>query len=118
MMKRCAGFTGLLTMGASEMWRPTLLSDSRLPQGKHAAESICRNSQTGFARPTQTCIIFDWDDTLFPTTYVRDILRINWQLPVEQQLLPRKLKQDILAGLAKLSTRVVRILRLADSLGK
>ncbi len=29
-----------------------------------------RNSQLFFASKSQTLLIFDWDDTLFPTTYV------------------------------------------------
>ena len=41
----------------------------------------------------QTVIIFDWDDTLFPTTYVRHDLGLNIQQPLKNQ----KLKAQMMA---------------------
>ncbi|CAE8583384.1 unnamed protein product, partial [Polarella glacialis] len=36
-----------------------------------------RNSQIDFSSPEQTIIILDWDDTLFPLTYVRTDLHLD-----------------------------------------
>jgi len=44
-----------------------------------------RNSQVGFSQQSQTVIVFDWDDTLFPTTYINDDLQLEWQLPLDKQ---------------------------------
>ncbi|CAE7243575.1 unnamed protein product [Symbiodinium necroappetens] len=46
-----------------------------------------RNSQAFFADKAQTLLIFDWDDTLFPTTYVRDDLDLSWNKPLKDQSL-------------------------------
>lgn len=44
-----------------------------------------RNSQLRFSDISQSVIIFDWDDTLFPTYYVRDEHGLRWDVPLEQQ---------------------------------
>merc|ERR1719352_1345969 len=44
-----------------------------------------RNSQFMFSSQRQTVIIFDWDDTLFPTTYVRDDMELNYEQPMKDQ---------------------------------
>jgi len=52
------------------------------PAAKHW---LHRNSQIGFYDKMQTVIIFDWDDTLFPTTYIQDDLGLKWQEPLHRQ---------------------------------
>eukprot|EP00927_Polykrikos_kofoidii_P031609 TRINITY_DN27157_c0_g1_i1.p1 TRINITY_DN27157_c0_g1~~TRINITY_DN27157_c0_g1_i1.p1 ORF type:complete len:583 (+),score=69.59 TRINITY_DN27157_c0_g1_i1:109-1857(+) len=44
-----------------------------------------RSSHLQFAERDQTVIIFDWDDTLFPTTYVLWQLQLNPDLPLAKQ---------------------------------
>jgi len=44
-----------------------------------------RDSQCHFAKQEQTIVVFDWDDTLFPTTYVNDDVKLNWKRPLRQQ---------------------------------
>jgi len=37
-----------------------------------------RKSQVNFSQPSQTIILYDWDDTLFPTTFIRHDLELAW----------------------------------------
>lgn len=60
-----------------------------------------RNSQDRFSEREQTCILLDWDDTLFPSTYSKS-----------QARLPDP------ALVADCQTAAVKLLRLADRLGK
>merc|ERR1740121_2934483 len=71
-------------------------------------------SYAQYAEKTQTAIIFDWDDTLFPTTYVRHDLGLNIQQCLkDQQLEPRTLSR-VQAALAKAAGAADQLLRLAD----
>ena len=54
-----------------------------------------RNSQAFFSSKSQTLLIFDWDDTLFPTTYVRDDLDLAWNRPLKDQDLTWAEKNEI-----------------------
>mmetsp|Transcript_72406 Transcript_72406/g.162652 ORF Transcript_72406/g.162652 Transcript_72406/m.162652 type:complete len:418 (+) Transcript_72406:68-1321(+) len=54
-----------------------------------------RDSQFNFANPDQTVVVFDWDDTLFPTTYVQDDLHLDWQVPLHRQRIPTAAKEKI-----------------------
>lgn len=49
------------------------------------APAARRNSQLAFHDRTQTFIVFDWDDTIFPTTYVQEGLGLDWRLPLDEQ---------------------------------
>lgn len=60
--------------------------DSSSSQGFSQAKR--RDSQGNFHARAQTVVIFDWDDTLFPTTYVQEDLGLDWRLPLEEQLSP------------------------------
>lgn len=77
-----------------------------------------RNSQAMFADPSQCIIIFDWDDTLFPTTYVRDDLELNWKKQMKDQLLDSREKAEITANLERCSNNVLELVRLASKFGK
>lgn len=46
---------------------------------------IRRNSQKSFADRSQTVFVFDWDDTLFPTTYVEEDSGLKYRCPYESQ---------------------------------
>eukprot|EP00428_Durinskia_dybowskii_P039962 CAMPEP_0170270424 /NCGR_PEP_ID=MMETSP0116_2-20130129/35157_1 /TAXON_ID=400756 /ORGANISM="Durinskia baltica, Strain CSIRO CS-38" /LENGTH=465 /DNA_ID=CAMNT_0010521617 /DNA_START=1 /DNA_END=1395 /DNA_ORIENTATION=- len=71
-----------------------------------------------FADPGQTFIIFDWDDTLFPTTYVRDDMRLDWRTPLRLQPLAQREKVEITRLLAKCAENACASLRTASGLGK
>lgn len=78
----------------------------------------CRDSQTTFAEKSQTAIVFDWDDTLFPTTYVRHDLGLDLHKSLKDQRLPNSLKQEVAANLQKCATNAANLLRLACTMGK
>eukprot|EP00929_Paragymnodinium_shiwhaense_P051659 TRINITY_DN25957_c0_g1_i1.p1 TRINITY_DN25957_c0_g1~~TRINITY_DN25957_c0_g1_i1.p1 ORF type:complete len:404 (-),score=108.42 TRINITY_DN25957_c0_g1_i1:198-1409(-) len=73
-------------------------SNNLFPPGFNAC--VRRNSQQAFAEKKHTTLLLDWDDTVFPTTWVRNDCGMNWKLPLEDQLEagPRKtLIKDLLA---------------------
>lgn len=49
------------------------------------AASIRRNSQQVFAERMHTALVLDWDDTLFPTTWVRDDCKLDCRHNLYQQ---------------------------------
>lgn len=77
-----------------------------------------RDSQATFTDKSQTAIIFDWDDTLFPTTYIRHDLGLDLHKPLKDQNLPLSLKQEVAANLQKCATNAANLLRLACTMGK
>jgi len=76
------------------------------------------NSQHTFADRSQTVIVFDWDDTLFPTTFLLDEFGCDWQLPLcLQPLLSMTARQEISKKLAHCEDRALETLRRAYLLG-
>ncbi|CAD7971241.1 unnamed protein product [Amoebophrya sp. A25] len=45
-----------------------------------------RNSQLEFSNANQTIVVFDWDDTLYPTTWVRNDFQLSYKYPLDWQL--------------------------------
>jgi hypothetical protein len=100
-----------------------LFGGKKAPEKKAEAEVVIqrkdrRSSQHAFADRDQTIIMFDWDDTLFPTTFLRHDLGLS----VRKHLKNQNLKPDSLAQiencLARSAGHVDRLLRLADTCGK
>lgn len=50
----------------------------------HEAVGV-RNSQANFGDPSQTFVVFDWDDTLFPTYYTFHHLKLDVNRPLANQ---------------------------------
>lgn len=78
---------------------------------KTEGKGSVRNSQLDFHLPSQTIVIFDWDDTLCPSFWIRDDPRLAWH---------RKAPKDpaIQEPLEALQAEVRRLLEVAKSLGK
>eukprot|EP00929_Paragymnodinium_shiwhaense_P108471 TRINITY_DN7478_c0_g1_i1.p1 TRINITY_DN7478_c0_g1~~TRINITY_DN7478_c0_g1_i1.p1 ORF type:complete len:346 (+),score=87.38 TRINITY_DN7478_c0_g1_i1:79-1116(+) len=72
-----------------------------------------RNSQLRYMEPDQTIIIFDWDDTLCPSTFMRrhnsSTRGKGMKAPIEEQT-----QQE----LEKLVDQVIPLLRAAQAMGK
>lgn len=80
--------------------------------------SFRRDSQHEFSMPLQTVIIFDWDDTLFPTTYVRDDLGLCLSKPLRDQEIEPAQKKQIAKNLERCSSHVLHLLTHACRCGK
>lgn len=80
--------------------------------------SLRRNSQLEFNRSNQTVIIFDWDDTLFPTTYIREDLELSWKVPLQRQKgFSAKVLADIESKMQTLADNVIKLLEMANEQG-
>jgi len=77
-----------------------------------------RNSKESYAEKTQTAIIFDWDDTLFPTTFVRHGMGLSIRKHLKDQNLRPEVMSQVRAALTKSAGAVDQLLRLADKRGK
>lgn len=77
-----------------------------------------RNSQAIFADPSQTMIIFDWDDTLFPSTHLRHIKGFSLCKPVHQQRLAKADCIVVARHLSRLEEKVHVLLEQATRLGR
>eukprot|EP00929_Paragymnodinium_shiwhaense_P102796 TRINITY_DN6602_c0_g1_i1.p1 TRINITY_DN6602_c0_g1~~TRINITY_DN6602_c0_g1_i1.p1 ORF type:complete len:609 (-),score=161.59 TRINITY_DN6602_c0_g1_i1:203-2029(-) len=81
-------------------------------------KQIMRNSQRCYNTREQTIIVFDWDDTLFPTTYVRTDLELSLKLPLKDQHIPMETKNEAFNFLGQCAEQVEQLLRLAAGFGK
>jgi len=81
-----------------------------------SARSVRRDSQVGFAGKSNTVLVLDWDDTLFPTTYVRQDCRLDWRRTVEAQVMPGRCRDELMANLDRLACKVEAFVNLACSL--
>uniref|UniRef100_A0A7S4W049 PH domain-containing protein n=1 Tax=Alexandrium monilatum TaxID=311494 RepID=A0A7S4W049_9DINO len=79
-------------------------------------KAIRRNSQAAFASKNHTVLVLDWDDTLFPTTFVRKDLNLDWRFPIASQVRPGPSRTQVERLLDKLSRRVEDFVSTACSL--
>jgi len=62
-------------------------------------------------------IVFDWDDTLFPTSYVNDDLQLEWSLPLHKQpVLDAKGAREAQKRLQRCERNAMRLLNKAHDL--
>lgn len=74
-----------------------MMSEVSQPQ----SAAVRRNSQQAFAEKLHTTLVLDWDDTLFPTTWVREDCRLDWRLSLDAQVEPGDRREAIRALLGK-----------------
>lgn len=77
-----------------------------------------RNSQDGFDSKGQTILVFDWDDTLFPTTWVRHYMGMHWKYSLDEQPINAVQKKKIKQALDELSIEVEEFIKLALTKGR
>jgi len=70
--------------GTSEVPSPVgeEVADPAPPRGY---SSIRRNSQQSYADRMHTSLVLDWDDTLFPTTWVREDCKLDYRFHLHDQ---------------------------------
>eukprot|EP00929_Paragymnodinium_shiwhaense_P101492 TRINITY_DN6463_c0_g1_i2.p1 TRINITY_DN6463_c0_g1~~TRINITY_DN6463_c0_g1_i2.p1 ORF type:complete len:340 (-),score=99.33 TRINITY_DN6463_c0_g1_i2:337-1356(-) len=74
------------------------------------------NSQLRFMEPDQTIIIFDWDDTLCPSTFMKRRSQAT-RGPLSKSL-KQSIPENISKELDKLTDQVIPLLRAAQAMGK
>jgi hypothetical protein len=74
------------------------------------------DSQGNFNLKSNTVLVLDWDDTIFPTTFVRKDCGLDWRYPMEKQVRAGPALEDLKARLETLSDKVTAFLELACSL--
>jgi len=70
-----------------------------------------RTSQFQFAERLQTVIVYDWDDTLFPTSFLFDSLRLDLAVPLAQQRRLGARAKEVSRKLAKCENLAAKILQ-------
>lgn len=108
---------------ASGSWnsnRESTIRDSTTVEGFSTMFSWSRrSSQADFSTASQTFIVFDWDDTLFPTSYFAKGLGLNPTIPLkDQKKLAPAVRPQVGRGLMKCADNAIRLLRLASTMGK
>lgn len=77
-----------------------------------------RCSQSRFSDAEQTAIILDWDDTLFPSNYIKNDLRLHPRKRLEDQQLPDTFRSQVKLHLDTCAAKVCRLLDVAAGFGK
>jgi len=75
-------------------------------------------SSDQYAERTQTVIILDWDDTLFPTTYVRNGLGLSIRKPLKNQDLSAREMSQVQEQLGGAAAAACSFLELACACGQ
>jgi len=77
-----------------------------------------RNSQMGYFERDQTAIIFDWDDTLFPTTYIQHDMQFAPRKPLKEQQIKEDVRKEVQTQLAHCASSARQLLSLAAEVGQ
>lgn len=101
---------------AEHTWRPSKSSASRASapwdvEKENALPSVTLQSRT------RTCIILDWDDTIFPLTYVASDLRLDPHVPLQEQSIPEAMKKEVASRLASCAEQAKKLLTAASDVG-
>lgn len=93
---------------------PHRSGETRLkPSVKQTIESMCSNtSQSEYFKPEQTIILFDWDDTLCPSNWIRE------NRPALSFFKPAPQDDKYQKPLRELQKQVEAVLKLALKMGK
>lgn len=101
------------TFNKSSSWFAQAPVPRRFLRGDTTNTMCSADSQREFAASSQTIIIFDWDDTLCPSTCMRPLAQFD-----RCGNLRGKLGRETSNELKLLSDRVLPLLRLAQTMGK
>lgn len=79
---------GLSDADSEDAEEPGLSLRIRVERLRDQHHRVRRNSQSFYAEKLHTSLLLDWDDTIFPTTWVRRDCALNWRRSLESQLQP------------------------------
>jgi hypothetical protein len=75
-----------------------------------------KDSQFVWNEKSSTTIVIDFDDTIFPTTWIREDLSLNWRLPIADQVAPSPEREEVETILEGYTEQVTSFLMTASSL--
>mmetsp|Transcript_127904 Transcript_127904/g.368455 ORF Transcript_127904/g.368455 Transcript_127904/m.368455 type:complete len:582 (-) Transcript_127904:98-1843(-) len=90
---------------------------SAFEMSEKRAPMIRRDSQSKFAQKDHAFIVLDWDDTLFPTTFIRQDCGLDWRLSIAEQVKPGRGHSELVRALDNLATKVEAFVDLACAHG-
>jgi len=96
---------------------PSIFSENALMGKQTVTKSKAKAPISAELMKENTCIIFDWDDTLFPTTWIREDCGLNWRYTIAEQVEPSARRDVVEDLLAKYSVRACTFFKEACSLG-
>jgi len=85
---------------------------SPMADNEDAASCVSSGSSAEWATPPQSIVIFDWDDTLCPSSWIR------WNRPLLSYFRPPPNEERFVKPLAELQDLVLELLELSMKLGK
>lgn len=103
------------TISPSRAWGLTWPLSKKVEDGKLLLRA---SSQPLYASPSQTVVVVDWDDTLFPKSFLYDKLRLSSSFDLAHQLVGETTKNWLRSLLQPLSLQVADFLRSASALGQ
>jgi len=68
--------------------KPSITKAPDLASPRMNPPEIRRDSRKTFNQKDQTMLVLDWDDTIFPTTFVRKDCGLDWRRSIAEQVLP------------------------------
>lgn len=93
----------------------TTRRSSKIRDVEKVAKMVRRNSQLGFGLRENTVLVLDWDDTIFPTTFIREDLKLDWRRSVSDQVEAGPGKDELKALLQRYSEKVSEFLAVATA---
>jgi hypothetical protein len=87
-----------------------------ITSSQEAKKLIRHSSQEGFSQKENTVLILDWDDTIFPTTWIRQDLGLHWKHSLDSQVKDGPDKQEVEKLLATFCAKVRIFLKAACSI--
>eukprot|EP00927_Polykrikos_kofoidii_P026519 TRINITY_DN2358_c0_g1_i7.p1 TRINITY_DN2358_c0_g1~~TRINITY_DN2358_c0_g1_i7.p1 ORF type:complete len:574 (+),score=130.56 TRINITY_DN2358_c0_g1_i7:40-1722(+) len=83
--------------------------DDAEPRELRSATQVRRDSQLAFAEKMNSALILDYDDTIFPTTWIREDCALNWRKSLASQVEDPSRREHIQGLLTKLDDRLVTL---------
>lgn len=112
--------SGKLSDRLSEIVSPTSFRVKKKQAADGRDRTLVRHSsQSYFKEKNQTAIVLDWDDTLFPTTYLSSHVALDPTKPPDQQThMEEEERKEVLGKIEECQDAAESLLRCAHNFGR